>query len=280
MQTKPRVVFFGTPALAVPVLQSLTEEFEVVGVISQPNKPAGKGGTVMPSPVSKFAIEHGLKLETPVKLKDERFREWFEDLSIDLAVVLAYGKILPQWVLDVPKYGALNIHASLLPRFRGASPINASILAGDIQTGLTYMLMNSKMDEGDILWQTKTNIDSNDTAETLGNKLSLSASKDINTVIIRYITDELSPVPQEHTQASYCQILTKDDGRVDFNALPDNAEQMIRAYYPWPGVWGLWNNKRVKLLPGGLVQMEGKKATTLADFKHGYPDFPLSTLPD
>ena len=275
MYTKPRIVFFGTPALAVPVLESLIKEFEVIGVVSQPDKPVGKGGQVTPSPVSQFALEQGLTLQRPAKLKEETFQNQFKLLEFDVAVVLAYGKILPQWILDTPKHGAINIHASILPLHRGASPIVASILAGDTETGISYMVMNSKMDEGDIILQSKMSIDSDETTKSLSIKLSQSASKDINDVVKRYLAGDLDPVQQAHDQATYTKLLTKGDGQINFEQPPVNLERMIRAYHPWPGVWGVWNGKRVKLLPGRMVQMEGKKVSTLADFKHGYPDFPL-----
>ena len=275
MHTKPRVAFFGTPALAVPVLESLTKEFEVVGVISQPDKPVGKGGHITPSPVSRFALERSLPLQRPAKLRSESFQEWFKGLDLEVAVVLAYGKILPQWILDAPKHGALNIHTSLLPHHRGASPIAASILADDVETGISYMVMNNKMDEGDVILQTNIPIEPDETTESLSIKLSQSASKNISCIIKKYLAGELNCTPQDHNKATYTKLLTKEDGQIDFNRPPANLERMVRAYYPWPGVWGLWNNKRVKLLPGGLLQMEGKKASTLTAFKHGYPDFPI-----
>jgi methionyl-tRNA formyltransferase len=272
---KLRLAFFGTPAFSVPILESVYTKNSVVAVVSQPDKPVGKGGHVTPSAVSAFALAHQLPLFTPTSLKDEEFKQQFLALSLDIAVVVAYGKILPQWILDTPKFGAINIHASLLPLHRGASPIAASIQNGDEETGLSYIIMNNRMDEGDIIYTSKLSIDNDDTTESLANKLSHYASKDINTILQKYINGELARVAQDHGKATYSRVLSKEDGQIDFNQPPPHLDRIIRANYPWPGTWGWFNNKRVKLLPGGQVQMEGKKVTSLAEFKHGYPTFPL-----
>lgn len=274
-----RVAFFGTPAFSVPILESIANNHTVVAVVSQPDKPVGKGGQISPSAVSLFAREHGLPLLTPNSIRnDEVFKQDFQSRAIDVSVVAAYGKILPQWLLDVPKLGSINIHASLLPQYRGASPIVASILNGNSETGITYIVMNNKMDEGDIIYQSKLDINADETTRSLSIKLSQNASKDINTILQKYADGELIKKSQDHTKATYCQILSKQDGQIDFDNPPQNLKRMIRAYYPWPGVWGIYKGKRVKLLPENKVQMEGKKSASIAEFKHGYPDFPLSSI--
>ncbi len=270
-----RVAFFGTPAFSVPILEVIANQNSIAVVVSQPDKPAGKGQQMLPSAVSTYAREHHFPLLNPPKLSNDDFKQQVMAIDIDVVVVVAYGKILPQWLLDLPRLGAINIHASLLPQYRGASPIAASILNGDSQTGVSYIIMDSKMDEGDVIFQSKLDINNQETTVSLANKLSLKASQEINTVLQLYAESKLKPVPQDHSLATYCHMLTKQDGRIDLYNPPQNVERMIRAYHPWPGVWGLFKGKRIKLLPHGKVQMEGKRLTSIADFKLGHPDFPL-----
>lgn len=272
---KHSIAFFGTPEFSVPILQALSEEFEISLVISQPDKPVGKGLKVQSSPVSRFARNHNLPLLTPSSLRTDDAKKTLLGYEVDVAVVVAYGKILPQWVLDWPRHGAINIHGSLLPKHRGASPIAASILAGDNQTGLSYIKMNAEMDAGDVLCTSTVDIYPDDTTESLGIKLSSKASEDINTVVESYLKGALIPTPQDHIQASYADMIQKDDGYIDLDQPPANLHRMVRAYHPWPGTWTQFRGKRVKLLPNQMVQMEGKKATDLKSFLNGYPDFPL-----
>lgn len=272
---KHSIAFFGTPDFSVPILQALSEEFEISLVISQPDKPVGKGLKVQSSPVSRFARNHNLPLLTPSSLRTDDAKKTLLGYEVDVAVVVAYGKILPQWVLDWPRHGAINIHGSLLPKHRGASPIAASILAGDNQTGLSYIKMNAEMDAGDVLCTSTVDIYPDDTTESLGIKLSSKASEDINTVVESYLKGALIPTPQDHIQASYADMIQKDDGYIDLDQPPANLHRMVRAYHPWPGTWTQFRGKRVKLLPNQMVQMEGKKATDLKSFLNGYPDFPL-----
>ncbi len=272
----PRIAFFGSPMFAVPVLESLQEEFEVVLVVSQPAKP-GKRHTVEETPVTKRAIELGLAVATPDKLRAADFKTILETTPVDVAVVAAYGKILPQWLLDWPAKGMINVHGSLLPRYRGASPISAAILAGDETTGITFMQMNSKMDEGDMLATFEMPITPNDTTASLTEKLSHLAARQVVEVVNARLHDELEALPQPEG-ASYTSPLETADGEIDLNNPPADLSRRIRAFYPWPGVWGMWQGKRVKLLPEGLVQMEGKKATPLTDFLRGHADFPIKII--
>lgn len=274
----PRIAFFGTPKFSVPILQSIHQTFPISVVVSQPSKPVGKGQRLSHSAVGQYALKHDLPLITPTSLKDPQFKTQLLQHSADLAIVVAYGKILPQWILEWPKHGAINIHASLLPKHRGASPIAASILAGDEITGLTYIAMNSKMDEGDIIYTSESTIEEHETMESLSIKLSTKASKDINNIIVDFLNNKLPLTPQNHSQATYSTMQAKDDGLIDFNNPPADLERKIRAYHPWPGVWGEYKGKRVKLLPNGLIQMEGKKPTPIANFLNGYPDFPSTII--
>jgi methionyl-tRNA formyltransferase len=271
-------VFFGTPYFSVPILRSLAATTSVKAVVTQAPKPAGKGHLPRQSPVQHTAEELGLTVLTPHRLKD--IREQLTALTLDVAVVAAYGKILPGWMLSWPRMGAINVHGSILPAYRGAAPISAAILAGDAETGITYMQMNEKMDEGDILEIHRLPILADDTTLSLSQRMAALAAETLPDFIDQLSTNQLTSQPQNHDQATYTKLLTKDDGFIDLDAPPDHLERLIRAYHPWPSAWGMLGTKRVKLLPGGMVQMEGKKAVPLADFLRGYPDFPLKTIPE
>lgn len=272
---KPSIAFFGTPNFSVPILKSLQNNFRISVVVSQPAKPVGKGLRPTPSPVSDYAISQNIPLLTPASLKDPQFKQQLVQHHVDVAVVVAYGNILPRWLLEWPGHGAINIHASLLPKYRGASPIAAAILDNQPVTGLTLIQMNTKMDEGDILAKTELAIDPDDTTISLSQKLSDLAARWSPKVIHQHIEGKITPTPQDHANATYCSHIQKADGYFALDSPPDNLSAMVRAYYPWPGTWTEFRNKRVKLLPGGHIQMEGKKPTDLESFLRGYPDFPL-----
>lgn len=193
----------------------------------------------------------------------------------DLGVIAAYGQILTKKELISPKMGCINIHPSLLPKYRGPSPIQAAILNGEKKSGITIIKMDEKMDHGPIIYQESLELASSDNFHTLSKKMFLKASQILPQIITDCISGKITPVPQNHSQATYTKHFTKKDGYFDINNPPDpeKLDRMIRAYHPWPGVWTRWNNKIVKFLPGGLLQMEGKKAIPLKDFLNGYPDF-------
>ena len=270
-----RIAFFGTPSFACPSLAALALAHEVVAVVSQPAKPMGKHLALTDSAVAQVARDHQLPLFTPQKLREEPFYTEILKLEVEVAVVAAYGKILPQWLLDWPKHGMINIHGSLLPKYRGASPVTAALLAGDDETGITYIKMNAGMDEGEMLAAFSVAIDTVDTTQSLMDKLATTAATHIVEVVEGNMSGSLTPVAQDSTMATYTSLLKKEDGRIDFNTPPENLERIIRAYFPWPGVWGDFEGKRVKLLPGGLVQMEGKTPQILEQFRLVHPTFPL-----
>lgn len=198
----------------------------------------------------------------------------------DLGVVAAYGHILPEEDLEKPKFGCINIHPSLLPKYRGPTPIQEAILNGDKISGLTIIKMDKEIDHGPIISQDTIERSSSDNLETLSNKLFQLAADKLPKVIEDFTQGKINPIPQDHSQATYCQRLTKESGYFDINNPPSTEvlNRMIRAYYPWPGVWTRWNNKIVKFLPENMLQMEGKKAIPMRDFLNGYPDFPLQQL--
>lgn len=199
----------------------------------------------------------------------------------DLGVIAAYGKILIQKELNATKFGCINVHPSLLPKYRGASPIQEAILHGDKVAGVTIIKMDAKVDHGEILYQEEIPISKTETFESFAKSVFLKAAEILPQLIADYLDGKITPCEQNHTQASFCSRLTRESGYFDINTPPnpETLDQMIRAYHPWPGVWCRWREKIVKFLPGGLIQMEGKKAIPIKDFLNGYPDFPLNVLP-
>jgi methionyl-tRNA formyltransferase len=273
-----QISFFGSPIFAVPILERLAENFAIKLVISQPSKKTGSSQRIQSTAVAAKAETLGLPLATPAKLSDPDFRELIEAIQVDVAVVAAYGKILPKWLLDWPRLGMINVHGSLLPAYRGASPIAAAIADQQDQTGITMMQMDVGMDEGPILKQFICPITPGDTTASLSDKLSRLAADQIVDTVQEYVAGRLSSRPQPPAGVSYTKLLTTADGRVDLDDLPSTIEALCRAYYPWPGVWTIWQGKRLKLLPGNMVQLEGKRPTSIADFRRGHPTFPTTVL--
>ncbi len=203
-----------------------------------------------------------------------------KDFQPELLVVAAFGKIIPQEILDIPKYGALNVHPSLLPKYRGPTPGQAAILAGDEISGVTIIKLDEKMDHGPILAQKEIPILETDTAESFYNKAFQEGTVLLARVIPDFIEGKLKPREQDHSSATFCKILKKEDGYFDANnpPSPETFNKMVRSYYPWPAVWTLWSKKIVKFQPGDLIQIEGKKAVSVRDFLNGHPDFPIKQL--
>lgn len=204
----------------------------------------------------------------------------------DLAVVAAYGHILTSKELETPKYGCINIHPSLLPKYRGPSPIQSAILSGDKVSGITIIKMDEEVDHGPILYQEQIELSNEDNFDTLSKILFLRSSVVLPKIIEDFIAGKTTPKKQDHSKATFTPYLTKEDGYFDINNLPapEILDKMIRAYYPWPGVWTRFRQgssgqaKIVKFLPGGLLQMEGKKPISFKDFLNGYPNFPLKSI--
>lgn len=197
--------------------------------------------------------------------------------TADLGVVAAYGHILTKEELQTTKFGLINVHPSLLPKYRGPSPIQQAILNGDKTSGITIIKIDEEVDHGPIIYQETLELSSNDNFDTLSKKTFLRSAEILPQIIEDFTAGKIKPKEQDHAKATYCPKLTRDSGYFDINnsPAPEALDKMIRAHYPWPGVWTKWNNKIVKLLPGGLIQMEGKKAIPKKDFLNGYPDFPL-----
>jgi methionyl-tRNA formyltransferase len=281
-----KIVFFGTPYFVTPILSILLKHFDVIGVVTTPDKKAGRKQLLTPSPVKaayqKYLDEtasetpHPPQIFTPDKLST--IHAALKNLQPDLFVVAAYGKLIPQNILDIPTFGSINIHPSLLPKYRGPSPIAQTLLNGDKITGVSFMQMDHEMDHGPLLKIVTQEVHDADTFETLANHLFQKSAALLPEVITDYTAGRITPTEQSHDQATYTKQMTKHDGFVDLKNPPlkEHLDRMIRAYYPWPTVWTQLeiNNRevRIKLLPNHMIQMEGKNPATLKDFLNGYPE--------
>ncbi len=229
-----KIIFAGTPEFAATALSALLEEHQIVAVLTQPDRPAGRGMQLAPSPVKQLALKHGLLVLQPATLKTEEIQRAIAALGADVMVVAAYGLILPKAVLQLPRHGCLNIHASLLPRWRGAAPIQRAILAGDSETGITIMQMDEGLDTGDMLLQRTCSIAPNDTAQTLHDKLAGMGAGCIIEALHMLEEHRLTPVRQDDGAASYAAKLAKSEARIDWRQDARQIERAIRAYNPFP----------------------------------------------
>ncbi len=308
-----RVVFMGTPQFAVPALDALVQsDYEVVGVFAQPDEPAGRGRSVVIPPVKDLALQHRIMVHQPRTLRGCCEMERLAGLRPDVVVIAAYGKILPEPMLRVPPRGCLNIHASLLPRHRGPSPIAKAILDGDEATGVTIMVVTEVMDTGPILAQRQVPILAHDTTGSLSQKLSGLGAELLMDTLPKWLDGRLSPQPQDGGKATYSRMIRKEEGRVDWGRSAVELWRRVRAFQPWPGCFTTWQGRTVKVLeavplpgegtPGvvvttnderaavgvrtgdgvlGLVQvqLEGKRPTGGAEFARGQRGFVGSRLP-
>jgi methionyl-tRNA formyltransferase len=233
-----RVVFMGTPEFALPSLRGLVEGgYDIVGVYTRPDRPTGRGRVLTPSAVKTAALDYRLPVFQPPSLRRPEAVEELASLKPDVIVVCAFGVILRQPVLDIPAKGIVNVHPSLLPRHRGASPIAAAILAGDEQTGVTIMLMDPGMDTGPILSQRSVPISPWDTAGSLGERLAAVGAELLLEVLPRWLADEIEPQPQDDSLASQCSLLTKEEGAIDWTRPAVDIWRQVRAFNPWPGAF-------------------------------------------
>ena len=310
-----RVIFMGTPYFSVPVLTRLVEEnYEVVAVYTQPDKPSGRGRSVTPSSTKEAAQKIGLHIEEPLSFKDGAVVDHMQSFEPDITVVASYGHILPKRVIDMPKQGCLNIHPSLLPKYRGPSPIASAILSGDDETGVTVMTVLPKVDSGHILSQLKVTIDAEDTTASLTPKLFQLGADLLVYTIPRWIDGKITAHPQADNMATYTRTYTKDDGRIDWTMPAEQIWKMVRAFDPWPRCYTTWQGKTLKLIktiplpetqsgqkPGQViklgeadadvgvitgngilllrtVQLEGKRPNSISDFTHGHNNLVGSIL--
>jgi methionyl-tRNA formyltransferase len=235
MSSLPRAVFFGTPAFAVPSLVSLSSVAEVVAVVCQPDRPAGRGNAIQAPAVKVAATERGLPVRQPEKLRDGVVAAWLRELALDVAVVVAYGRILPPDVLAAPRAGCLNVHASVLPRHRGAAPIQWAILAGDDETGVTLMQMDAGLDTGPTLAVRRTPIGPDETAAELSGRLSHLGAELVRDELARHLAGGTTPVAQDNAAATLAPLLTKELGRIDWRQTARQVHDRVRGLQPWPG---------------------------------------------
>ncbi|KEP70463.1 methionyl-tRNA formyltransferase [Thioclava dalianensis] len=259
-----RVVFMGTPDFSVPVLEALARAHEVVAVYSQPPRPAGRGKKDRPSPVQQKAEALGIETRTPLNFKSAETREAFAALNADIAVVVAYGLILPQAVLDAPARGCLNIHASLLPRWRGAAPIHRAIMAGDTETGICIMQMEAGLDTGPVLLREATPIGATETTGALHDRLSAMGAKLILDTLAQI--DALTPEAQPEAGVTYASKIDKAEARIDWTRPAPELVRHINGLSPFPGAWCEINDERVKLLQAALGQGQGTPGAVLDGF--------------
>jgi len=256
------VIFMGTPDFAVPTLQALltAPDVEVVGVVTQPDRPAGRGKTIQQSPVKQTALAAGVPIIQPEKLRQPGTFEQLQAWNPDLIVVAAFGQILRQNVLDLPRFGCVNVHASLLPRWRGAAPIQAAIRAGDRQTGITIMKMDAGLDTGPMLSQRAISIDPKDTGQTLHDKLAALGGPLLIETLPPYLRGEITPRPQDETHQTYAPMLKKEDGLIDWSQSAESIDRQVRAFDPWPGTHTQWDGQPLKVLAGSLASDQSDNA--------------------
>jgi methionyl-tRNA formyltransferase len=254
----------GTPDFSVPILAALLNAgHDVVCVYSQPPRPAGRGHKEQLTPVHAFAAGKGIEVRTPLSLKSPEEQQTFAALDLEMAVVAAYGLILPKAVLAAPRHGCLNVHASLLPRWRGAAPIQRAILAGDAETGITIMQMDVGLDTGDMLLRRSVAITPETTASSLHDQLAALGARMIVEAVADYA--ELAPVKQPEDGVTYAHKLAKDEGRMDWSRPAVELERQVRGLTPWPGVWCELGSERLKVLAAQVTAGSGTPGTTLDD---------------
>jgi methionyl-tRNA formyltransferase len=271
-----RILFMGSPQFAVPSLRALASNYNLVAVLTQPDRPAGRGRNLRPSPVKVVAEELRLSILQPRNLRDTDSIQKIQDLQPDLIIVAAYGQILPQKILDIPVYGCLNIHASLLPRWRGAAPIQATILHGDEVTGISIMLMDAGLDTGPVLSQTKLTIETHETAGDLSERLAVAGADLLMKTLPDYLTGGMEPVPQDDNLVTYAPMIKKSEGALDFNKTSTQLSNQVRAFEPWPTSYFYWEGQRIvvkkayakewkKSEPGQVILVDPYPAITTAD---------------
>jgi methionyl-tRNA formyltransferase len=299
-----KLVFCGTPMFAVPCMEALVRErFDVQLVVSQPDRPKGRGLELAPTPVKQVALTRGIPVIQPEKIKNApEFRAQLEQTRPDAIIVVAYGRIIPQWMIDLPPLGNINVHASLLPKYRGAAPIQWAIAKGETVTGVTTMRIDAGLDTGAMLMKSEMPIGADDTALTLSPRLAELGSRLLIETLRALVSGGLKPTPQDDSQATIAPLLTKEDGRIDFSRSAQDIANRQRGFQPWPGAFTTFRGKLftvhaarpgigLKLSPGELVanedslyagagqgtalellevQLEGKKRMSARDFANGY----------
>ena len=254
----------GTPEFAVPSLQALIDsEYNVVAVVCQPDRPSGRGRKLTSPPVKILAEANSIPVFQPEKVRTDEFYETLKEFKPDLICVTAYGRIIPKNILELPKYGCLNVHASLLPKYRGAAPINWAIINGEKTTGITTMLMDEGMDTGDILLKKEIEIGENNTSIELGEKLSNIGAALLIETIKKGQNDEIKPIKQNDDEATSAPIIKKDVGKIDWSRSAKEIRNLIRGTQPWPGAFTSYQDKNLKIFKAVVDDMEGNPGEIL-----------------
>lgn len=265
-----RVVFMGSPDFALPSLRRLAEHYDVVGVVTQPDRAAGRGREMKQPPVKQLAAELGLPVIQPERMREPGVWETLQSWQPDLIVVTAFGQILRQNVLDLPRYGCVNVHASLLPRWRGAAPIQAALLNGDAETGNTIMRLDAGVDTGPMLAQERMAILAEDNAATLSERLAEAGADLLVCTLPDYLAGKITPQPQPAEGASYASMLKKEDGLLDFTLPAGQLLCRVRAFNPWPGAFFSWQGAPMKVLRASVLAGDAAAPGRFA-IKHNYP---------
>ncbi len=300
-----KIIFFGTANFALPILDKLNSRYGVKAVVTTPDTKVGRGRLVSESPVALLAHDLNLPLFKPENLEDPLFLGEMQKIKPDIFIVVAYGKIFPEGLINLPELKTLNVHASLLPKYRGPSPIQYALLGGDTATGTSIMLMAPQLDTGAILAQEKVEIDSDDNYITLSDRLAHLSADLLIKVLEDYAAEKNTPKPQDEAGATWTKIITKSNGKIDWRKPAQEIYNQFRAFYPWPGIWTTWDSQTLKILdcaplsdpgpanitPGTVVaggrvvcgnqtllqiknlQLAGKKETDIESFLRGYKDF-------
>lgn len=298
-----KVVFMGTPDFAVSVLEKLITAHEVISVVTQPDRPAGRSRQVQMSPVKQVALAAGIPVFQPEKIRRPEAIETLRQWTPDVYIVAAFGQILPQTVLDIPPHGSVNVHASLLPRWRGAAPIQAVIRAGDAKTGITIMKMDAGLDTGPMLSQRAIPIAPDETGQSLHDKLAQLGGDLLIETLPGYLSGAIQPQPQDDSLATLAPRIDKEEGRINWSQSATQIERTVRAFTPWPGTFTTWNDQTLKILSGRVVsgsaapgkvvqsngvlaigtgeglytpdrlQLQGRNPVSSAEFMRGYPQF-------
>jgi methionyl-tRNA formyltransferase len=249
-----RIIFMGSPDFAIPTLRALAQNYLLVGVVTQPDRASGRGRTLTPSPIKRVAQEMGLPIIQPERLRQPEAIAQLQEWKPDLIVVAAFGQILRSAVLNLPHYGCVNVHASLLPRWRGAAPIQAALLNGDTQTGITIMQMDAGMDTGPILSQSVLSILPGENAGKLNERLSTLGAELLIDTLPSYLNGNLRPQPQDDSGVTYAPMLKKEDGKLDLQQTAETLQRSVLAYNPWPGTYISWQGQPFKILSAHTVE--------------------------
>jgi len=271
MKKKAKIIFMGTPEFAVPALNVLHKNGQNIAlVVTQPDRPKGRGRKVAPTPVKTAAIRLGYDVIQPASIRTTEFSNRMAQLKPDIVVVVAYGHIIPKDILSLPKLATINVHASLLPKYRGPAPIHWAIINGERKTGITTMLMDEGLDTGDILQSLTVEIGPEDTSGTLYNRLAERGADLLIQTLRSFEDGDIKPIPQDHLQASYAPLFKKNAGRIDWHMPAIDLQAFIRGMTPWPGAFTFHGDKRLKIFKAKPAQMDGSGVP--GTIMKGFPD--------